>query len=79
MDKQEKGNLLGGQNTIKNCNWGASMRDWGGFCPPSLYVKRGPVSRFLFVEIIKLDQSSSCLVIEAIQTDYAIYAYCKEL
>ena len=28
---------------MKNCNWGGKQGGLGGgFCPPSLYVKRGP-------------------------------------
>ena len=23
-------------------SWGGTRRDWGGICPPSLYVKKGP-------------------------------------
>ena len=39
--KYEKGLSTGGD---KIADWGGSKGGWGGHVPPSLYVKRGPVS-----------------------------------
>ena len=39
---RKKGLFLGGQNVI---SWGGTRGDWGGICPPSLYVKKGPGGR----------------------------------
>ena len=42
---RKKGLFLGGQNVI---SWGAQGGTGGGaFAPPSLYVKKGPVSNYL--------------------------------
>ena len=30
---------------MKNCNWGGKQEGRGGLLPPSLYVKRGPVTK----------------------------------
>ena len=41
--KYEKGLSTGGD---KIADWGGSKGGWGGHVPPSLYVKRGPVTNF---------------------------------
>jgi hypothetical protein len=42
--KYEKGLSTGGGDKI--ADWGGSKGGWGGHVPPSLYVKRGPVTNF---------------------------------
>ena len=40
--KKKRDHILGGQNTVKSCNWGGRQGGLRGLLPPSLYVKRGP-------------------------------------
>ena len=32
--QRKRDHLLGGQNSVKNCNWGGKQENLGGICPP---------------------------------------------